>query len=269
MNPKNNLPRLAFDVLHLLIFCALTAPALALTQRVYSAAATAGAGSTLLFAALPLFYLVFLAGLIATAKLFFLVVRKPKPGLYDFPAHPECLLWLLRFSVQKVLYLPFFANFALGSVIFRHFMLRALGCDSRFSVDTASSAILLDPYLIRFGEGATVATDALVSGHYVHRKKLLLAEVRLGDGVQISGFAKVFPGVSIGEGTTVGLSSFIGDFAKIGRRCTIGHGVKILRNARVGDGARIGRFSVIEPGAAVADGAVIPPHSVVRAEALA
>ncbi|MHA1942553.1 MAG: DapH/DapD/GlmU-related protein [Candidatus Hodarchaeales archaeon] len=68
---------------------------------------------------------------------------------------------------------------------------------------------LMDPEMITMGPGTMVGTGAIVSGHQIRSKKIVLKKVKIGKNCMIGGYTIVLPGVKIGDNVQVGAGSLI------------------------------------------------------------
>jgi hypothetical protein len=68
---------------------------------------------------------------------------------------------------------------------------------------------LMDPEMITMGSGTLVGTGAIVSGHQIRRRKILLKKVKIGKNCTIGGYTIVLPGVEIGDNVHVGAVSLV------------------------------------------------------------
>jgi acetyltransferase-like isoleucine patch superfamily enzyme len=72
-----------------------------------------------------------------------------------------------------------------------------------------TTASLLDPYLISIGDGTVIGGDAVLSAHIFRNGELFLAPIRIGKDCQIGAHALLCPGVTVGDGATVGIRAYI------------------------------------------------------------
>jgi UDP-3-O-[3-hydroxymyristoyl] glucosamine N-acyltransferase len=225
------------------------------------------------WAAAPLLVPLFLVGLVFTAGVLRILLPRPRPGRYPFPWHPQSVVWLLHFAVQRFMYLPLWRHFLFSFSTLRWMLLRALGCRSAFDIDTGSDVQVLDPCLVELGPGVMIGAGSMLAAHAVEGRTLYLGRIVLGEGVQVANNAGIGPGVTIGEYTVIGpecrigADSSFGPFAHLGAAClvspgarvgahaVVGHQVSIERDVTVGEGAvvgsgiRVARGTVIERGA--------------------
>jgi acetyltransferase-like isoleucine patch superfamily enzyme len=68
---------------------------------------------------------------------------------------------------------------------------------------------LNDPYLVSIGDGTVIGGDAVISPHVFEYGCLILEPVRIGAGCLIGAEAYISPGVTIGDGSVIGLRSHV------------------------------------------------------------
>lgn len=209
------------------------------------------------WAAAPLFVPLFLAGLVFTAGVVRVLLPRQRPGRYPFPRHPQSVLWLLHFAVQRFMYLPLWRHFLFSFSTLRWMLLRALGCRAAFDIDTGSDVQVLDPGLVVLEPGVMIGAGSMLAGHAVEGGTLLLGRIVLSEGVQLANNVGVGPGVTIDEYTMIGPECRIGADSSIGRFCHLGAACWLSPGTRVGAHAVIGHQVSIEPDVTVGEGAVI------------
>ncbi len=225
---------------------------------------------------LPLLAMGFLALLLLTGAAIRMMLPRLKPGRYAFPSHPQSVVWLLHFSLQRLMYLPVWRHFLFGFSSFRWALLHALGARVAFDMDTSSDVLIGDPSLVEVGAGTMLGAGCALSGHLIEHGTLILAPIRIGRGVQVGGTVVIGPGVTIadqaiigpdcqlGTGAEVGASAFLGAAChlapgvRIGARAVLGHRVDIGPDVPVGDGAVVASGTRLPRGTVVADGAHFP-----------
>ena len=230
-------------------------------------------------ALIPPLALVFLVGLLLTATLIRLLLPRLKPGRYPFPKHPHAIVWLLHFSLQRLMYLPVWRHFMFAFSTFRWALLRALGARVAFNMDASSDVLILDLPLIEIGPETMIGAGCTLSGHLIEQGTLLLAGIRLERGAQVGNNGLIGPGVTVGEYAIIGpecrigAESTIGPFTYMGAACYLSPGVRVGAKAilghqvSVGPGVSIGEGAVIQTGTRlprgtiVADGVRYPPDA--------
>lgn len=192
-----------------------------------------------------------LLALIAEVGVIHRLLPRVKPGRYTLLKDPMFFIWVSRFILQRALLAP-----GLGPLLFqfntlRFLALRALGAQVALGASMSSDADILDPWLLRAEEGATVGTGCLVSGHYIDRGKLVLGEVVLGQGSLLAARVVVGPGVVIGRGARVLTHAMIGVDAQIGDGATIGADSRVEALCRVGAGVTLGAATFMHRAAVI------------------
>jgi acetyltransferase-like isoleucine patch superfamily enzyme len=221
------------------------------------------------WACLPPLALVFLIGLLATAGAIRLLLPRLMAGRYPFPSHPHAVVWLLHFSLQRLMYLPVWRHFLFAFSTLRWALLSALGAKAAFNMDTSSDVLILDLPLMDLGAGSMIGAGCTISGHVVEQGTLVLGAVRIGPGAQVGNNVLIGPGTTIGEHATIGpecrlpADNTIGPFAYLGAACYVSPGVSIGANAVLGHQVAIGPGVTIGDHAVVATGTRIPKGTIV------
>ncbi len=261
--------RLILDAIVAVLFCVLAGlPAAAVGWLVEQTGWVPGL-AWWRWAMLPPLALVFLLGLLITAWAIRLLLPRLVPGRYPFPAHPHAVVWLLHFSLQRMMYLPVWRHFFFAFSTLRWALLRALGARAAFDMDASSDVLILDPPLMDLGAGSMIGAGCTLSGHVVEAGTLVLGLVRLGRGAQVGNNVLIGPGTTVGEHATVGpecrlpADNTIGPFAYLGAACYISPGVSIGANAVLGHQVAIGPGVTISEHAVVATGTRIPKGTIV------
>jgi acetyltransferase-like isoleucine patch superfamily enzyme len=231
------------------------------------------------WALLPPLALLFLVGLLLTAAALRLLLPGLKPGHYPFPGHRQAYVWLLHFSLQRLMYLPLWRHFLFSFSTLRWALLRALGAKAAYDMDTSADVLILDLPLMELGAGTMIGAGCTLSGHVIESGTLFLDRVRLDHGVQVGSNVLIGPGASVGEHATIGpdcrLGSgvTIGPFAYLGVACALSPGVRVGANAMlghqvniepavtIGEGAVVRTGARVPRGTTVADGSHYPPES--------
>lgn len=125
-----------------------------------------------------------------------------EPGDYAMNS-PQAYRWLRNFAFCEIARRsPFFGyvhHYSPVAVIFY----RLMGCRMAWTAQLGSDTRLTDPWLIEIGPGATIGDGAIVAGHYIQGRTLVLRRVVIERGATVGGKAAVMPGCRIGEGATV------------------------------------------------------------------
>jgi len=223
------------------------------------------------WAMIPPAMLVFLLGLLLTATLIRFLLPRLKAGDYPFPRHRQSFVWLLHFSLQRLMYLPLWRHFMFSFSTLRWLLLHALGAKAAFEMDTSSDVLMLDLPMIELGAGTMIGAGCTLSGHLIENQRLFLGKVRIARGVQVASSVVIGPGTVIGEHSIIGPECriardvSIGEFAHLGAACYLSAGVRVGDNAVLGHqvsvdaNVTIGAGAVIETGTRLARGTAIGP----------
>jgi len=137
-----------------------------------------------------------------------------KPGRYAAFA-PTTIAWMILNSVHTIAFRVILPLVPAGYFSTMYF--RVAGCRMGKAV-WLTTASLLDPYLITIGDGSVIGGDAILSAHLFADGELFLAPIRIGRDCQIGAHALVCPGVTVGDGATVGIRAYL----RPGRRVPAG-----------------------------------------------
>ncbi len=185
--------------------------ALAAAQSLVVPSMAAGAlpplGSCVLFAlslggALYVFYL---WGLILIGLLMRLLALGVRPGRHA-PVSAVTLVWMILNGVFTFAYrmiLPM-----VPMTFFAETFYRLCGCRIGKGA-RINTFVIIDPYLVEIGERTVIGGDAVLSPHAFEHGHLYIAPIRIGKDCLIGGHAYISPGVTIGDGSTIGLRSYI------------------------------------------------------------
>jgi hypothetical protein len=206
---------------------AILACAAALLAPALSAAALPPIASCVLFA-LALagsLYLFFFWGLLVVASLVRLLSLGVRPGRHA-PVSGVTLAWMVLngvFLFAQRLMLPM-----VPMTFFSETFFRIVGCRIGRGV-RINSFLLIDPYLIEIGDGTVIGGDAILSPHAFEDGALYLAPIRIGRDCLIGAGAYISPGVTVGDGSTIGLRAYV------------------RRNRRIPPGSRIHSLAGLGP----------------------
>jgi acetyltransferase-like isoleucine patch superfamily enzyme len=249
--------RAAFDVIVALLFCLLVGVPLTAVGRVAGWAGWLPDVPWWRWALLPPLALAFLCALLLTATLVRLLLPRLKPGRYPFPGHPQSIVWLLHFTLQRLMYLPVWRHLFFAFSTLRWALLRGLGANAAFEMDASSDVLVLDPQLVTVGRGSMLGAGCTLSAHIIERGTLFLGRITIAEGVELGCNVMAAPGVMVGEYAVIGPDcrlapeSAVGPFAYLGASCVTGPG------SRIGAHAVIGHQVAIEAGVTVGEGAVV------------
>lgn len=91
-----------------------------------------------------------------------------------------------------------------------------LALGARLGTNTYSPGPIFDSPLAEVGDNTIVGHDAIVLGHSVEGKKLILGRVRIGNNVTIGARAVLMPGVTVGDGSVVAIGAVVTKGTQIG-----------------------------------------------------
>jgi acetyltransferase-like isoleucine patch superfamily enzyme len=271
--------RALFDALAALLFCVLIGASLALMGFVSACLGALPPVPWWHWFLIPVLGIIFLLSLLVVAAIIRLLLPPIKVGRYPFPRHFQSFVWLLHFSLQRLLYLPVWRHFMFSSSTLRWGLLRALGAKAAYSINTSSDVYILDLPLIELQADAMIGAGSTLSGHVIENDTLLLGKIKVGRGAQIGSNVLIGPGTVIGRNAVVGPDCriapdvTIGEFAYLGAACYVsagvvlgdnallGHQVSIEPNVKIGAGAVVRNGVRVPRGTVIADGVHFPAHS--------
>jgi non-ribosomal peptide synthetase-like protein len=164
-------------------------------------------------AAIPLAWLawglVFSSGVVAFKWLTF---SRFKEGRHSFASITVARWAVLNFLVvlNNRLFLWFWQGTSVLTLWYR-----ALGARIGRRV-TINSTMIGDWDLLTIGDDVFIAADAFVVGHLGEHGHIRFAPVHIGDRCTIGLGARVFPGVTMADGSTVGANSVVTKFTALG-----------------------------------------------------
>ncbi len=262
--------RVFLDAAFLALLTVAVGPPLALVAWIHGALGLPPVVEAFL---VPLYAVVFLAGLLALVWIVRALLPRLEPGAHRFPGSRMARAWLVHFALQRIVNLPLWSYLAGAFATLRWLLLRALGCRAAFNIDSSVDAVLVDASMIEIGDEVMLGGGSMIVGHLIENDTLRLARVRLGAGVQVLGGAIVSPGVVVGPGCVLGPGSRLLPFVELGEGVHVGMGTVLHQNVKVGDNTVIGHHviadsdvviqagAVIQSGARIAKGTQIPEGS--------
>jgi hypothetical protein len=159
-------------------------------------------------------FLFFFCGLLVMSLAIRCVSLAVKPGRYDaFSA--TTIAWMVLNSIHTIAFRAILPLVPAGYFSTMYF--RIAGCRIGKGV-WLTTASLLDPYLISIGDGTVIGGDAVITAHLFGNGELFLAPISIGRDCQIGAHALVCPGVTVGDGATVGIRTYL----RTGRRVAAG-----------------------------------------------
>jgi serine acetyltransferase len=171
------------------------------------AGAMPGAGSVVLFALLlgAAVYLFFFFGLLLFGLIIRLLSLSVKPGKYA-AATLTTLSWMVLNGIHTMAYriiLP-----VVPMTPFSTMYWRLVGCKIGKNV-WINTFEMMDAYLISIDDDSVIGGEAVLSAHVFENGMLYLAPIRIGKRCLIGGHSYISPGVSVGDGATVGMRAYI------------------------------------------------------------
>jgi acetyltransferase-like isoleucine patch superfamily enzyme len=156
-----------------------------------------------------------------------------KPGRHG-PFAAVTVAWMILNSIHTIAFRVILPLVPAGYFSTMYF--RIAGCRIGKGV-WLTTASLLDPYLISIGDGTVIGGDAILTAHLFGNGELFLAPIRIGRDCQIGAHALLCPGVTVGDGATVGIRAYL----RTGRRIPAGAHVASVGGLPARDAADIER----------------------------
>jgi carbonic anhydrase/acetyltransferase-like protein (isoleucine patch superfamily) len=150
-------------------------------------------------------YVFFFFGLLlmgCVIRLFSLGIR---PGMHT-AASPTVLLWIVLSGVWTLafrLILPLVPMTPL-SMMFH----RLSGCRIGKNVWINTNS-LIDCYMISIGDNTIIGGEAVLSPHVYENGRLLIKRITIGRNCLIGGHSYISPGVTIGDGSVIGMKAYV------------------------------------------------------------
>jgi carbonic anhydrase/acetyltransferase-like protein (isoleucine patch superfamily) len=152
-----------------------------------------------------------------------------KPGRYE-GASPVVLLWIILngvFTMAWRIILPI-----VPMTPFSQMFYKIVGC--RIGKNVWINTInLIDSYMITIGDNSIIGGDAVLSPHVYENGKLIIEPIVIGKNCLIGGHSYISPGVTVGDGSIVGMKAFVrkGKQLPAGSRMTAVAGLPLSRAA--------------------------------------
>lgn len=128
-----------------------------------------------------------------------------RPGTHG-PFSVTTIFWMTLNSIHTIAFRVILPLVPAGYFSTMYFRLAGCRIGKGVWLTTAS---LLDPYLISIGDGTVIGGDAVLSAHIFSNGRLFLAPIRIGKDCQIGAHALLCPGVTLGDGATVGIMAYV------------------------------------------------------------
>jgi hypothetical protein len=149
-----------------------------------------------------------------------------KPGRHG-PFAATTIAWMILNSIHTIAFRVILPLVPAGYFSTMYF--RIAGCRIGRGV-WLTTASLLDPYLISIGDGTVIGGDAILTAHIFGNGELFLAPITIGKDCQIGAHALLCPGVTVGDGATIGIRTYL----RTGRR--VPHGAHVTADSAHPDG---------------------------------
>jgi carbonic anhydrase/acetyltransferase-like protein (isoleucine patch superfamily) len=190
-------------------------------------------------------------------------------GTFRMFADRGSVRWALKGWAPSV-YLGVFQPVFFLSTGFQRVALRAFGARLAPGAHVTTRTSIREPHLLELGRDSFIGEYAhLVCSYQPRPRVLVVARIKIGDGVLIGAYSVLGGGCRVGSRSIVEYRVSLGAHSSIGEDTRIGAGTSIRNRARVGNGVRIGKLCQIGLGAVVPDGARLPDGTVWPAVAAA
>ncbi len=189
---------------------------------------------------LPLTVIVFVLGVIGMVAIFNRLLPRMEEGHFPGPISKAFYVWTAYLTINRMIFLMPIKNIVLYSPLLRILAFRALGARLAYGTSISANVEFTDLPLIEVGEGSIIGAWSLLSGHYLNKGNLYLGKIIIGERVNVGGYCRIGPGVTIGNDSWIGADCQIAPMVTIGSGCTIEP------------------LSVIQPGTRIPDGSTWP-----------
>ena len=150
-------------------------------------------------------FVFFAFGLLVMGILIRLFSLGVKPGRHDAASLPV-LLWMVLngvFTLAWRIILPLVPMTPL-SMMFH----RLSGCRIGKNV-WINTHHLIDSYMISIGDNTLIGGEAVLSPHVYEGGKLLIQHITIGKNCLIGGHSYISPGVTVGDGSVIGMRAYV------------------------------------------------------------
>lgn len=151
-----------------------------------------------------------------------LCLPKLKKGQFPVGLNIRYAAWGMHLALNRSIAVFQLKDFVFSSYILKWLYWRAMGAKIAFGINSSMYITMVDLPLLTIERGVTIGDKVHIACHILTNGKILLGEVK------------------IGEGTFIGIESTIGPMSKIGKNCFIAPEQKLFR-ARVKDGESVGK----------------------------
>jgi acetyltransferase-like isoleucine patch superfamily enzyme len=209
--------------------------------------------------ALPLAILTGMVSWVGVVVALHLPLSRMREGRFEWMKSWAFYRWFFSYLLRRYLNFPPLINFVLQSHVLRYVSLRLLGARLHFTTAMSGDVLLLDPALFEAGPGCMLGSGALVAGHLIADRRLMLARVRLGARVEIGARSALSLGVTVDDDSRIGLMVNVGPHVRIGKNCVLDHHVIVDAHCTVGDRARVLACTYVPAGTDIPADAVWTP----------
>ncbi len=144
-----------------------------------------------------------------------------KKGHFPLGLNKKYITWGAHLSLGRSIRVFQLKDFIYSSYILKYLYWKAMGAKIAFGINSSMYVNLIDLPLITIEKGVTLGDQVQLSCHIIANGKIVLGEIK------------------IGEGTFVSFETSIGPMSKIGKNCFIGPGQKHLK-LKLKDGEKTG-----------------------------
>jgi carbonic anhydrase/acetyltransferase-like protein (isoleucine patch superfamily) len=150
-------------------------------------------------------YVFFFFGLLLMGCVIRLLSLGIQPGAHNV-ASPTVLIWIILSGVWTLafrLILPL-VPMTPFSMMFH----RLSGCRIGKNVWINTNS-LIDCYMISIGDNSIIGGEAVLSPHVFESGRLHIRKITIGRNCLIGGYAYISPGVTIGDGSVIGMKAYV------------------------------------------------------------
>jgi hypothetical protein len=167
------------------------------------------------------FFIFFFFGLLVMGILMRIISLGVKPGRHR-GVSMVTLFWILEGGIFTLAWRMLLAYVPMTFVSQMFYRLSGCRLGKNVWINTLQ---LNDPYLVSIGDNTVIGGDAVITPHVYESGSLILEPVRIGKNCLIGAEAYICPGVTIGDGSVIGLR------ASVRRGTTVPPGSRILSPA--------------------------------------
>jgi acetyltransferase-like isoleucine patch superfamily enzyme len=186
----------------------------------------------------PLAYIAFLVVTALSVGFLALLLPRPREGSARVFADRAFFVFLLHWGLESYLPRPLITHIQLLTSL-RTLYYRLMGAKLSWSSHISPGATISGAALLELGHLTYIGEGVHIATHLSQGDKVLLAQVKLGDGSNVGAHCNIGPGSSFGRDVRIGALTdiapgcWIEDEVEIGPRCQLGMGVKIGAGASI------------------------------------